>query len=153
MPLRGGHHTSALESSCEIIVFVNFGRAPTRGLHQRLAPWRPPIDVLATGGALVVRAELGGLAPSEVQVLLSSNELVICSQRHIVRPVGTRVYHEPQIRHGWFEAAVRLPFAVDAGSTTAEYAHGFVSKEPARLTATNLTKRAKRGAVQALRGD
>ena len=143
--LRGGRHANALESSFEIDVIVDLGRGSTRGRHQRLAPWRPPIDVFETDGALVVRAELGGLATSEVQVLLSGDVLVICGQRDIVRPVGNRVFHESRIRHGWFEAAVRLPFPVDVESTTAEYAHGFLSIELPRLAATNLTKRAERG--------
>jgi len=145
--LRGGRHTNALESSFEIDLVIDYGQAPTRGRHRRLAPWRPPIDVFETGGALVVRAELGGLTTSEVQVVLSGNELIICGQRDVVRPVGYRVYHESRIRYGRFEAAIRLPFAVDVELTTAEYADGFLSIELPRLAATKLTKRTERGAV------
>jgi HSP20 family molecular chaperone IbpA len=145
--LRGGRHTNALESSFEIDVMVDFGQAPMRGRHQRLAPWRPPVDVFETGGGLVVRAELGGLTTSEVQVLLSGNELSICGQRDVVRPLGSRVYHESRIRYGRFEAVVRLPFAIDAELTTAEYADGLLSVELPRLAATRLTKSAVRGDV------
>jgi HSP20 family protein len=94
-----------------------------------------------------VRAELGGLATSEVQVLLSGNELSICGQRDVVRPVGYRVYHESRIRYGRFEATVRLPFAVDVESTTAEYADGFLSIELPRLAAVTVPKRVERGAI------
>jgi HSP20 family protein len=151
--LRGRRHTDALESSFEIDVMVDFREAPTRGCRQRLAPWRPPIDVFETGGGLVVRAELGGLTACEVQVLLSGNELIICGERDVVHPVGNRVYHESRIRYGRFEAAVRLPFAVDVESTSAEYVDGFLCIELPRLAATKLTKRAERGAVQAEKGD
>jgi HSP20 family protein len=143
MLLRGGRQSNALESGFEVDVIVDFGQAPTRGHHERLAPWRPPIDVFETEGALVVRAELGGLKTSEVQVLLSGDELVICGQRDVVRPVGYRLYHESRIRNGRFEAAVRLPFAVDVESTTAEYADGFLSIELPRLAATKVAKRAE----------
>lgn len=145
--LRGGRHSNALESCFEIDVIVDLALAPMRGHHERLGPWRPPIDVFETDGALVVRAELGGLTVSEVQVLLSGDELVICGQRDVVRPAGNRVYHESRIRYGRFEAAVRLPFAVDVESTTAEYADGFLSIELPRLAAAKVTKRAERGAV------
>ena len=145
--LRGGRHTNALETSFEVDVMVDFGQAPPRGRYQRQAPWRPAIDVFETDERLIVRAELGGLTTNEVQVLLSGNELIICGQRHVARPVGHRVYHESRIRYGRFEAAVRLPFAVDVESTTAEYADGFLSVELPRLAATRVTKRVERGAV------
>ena len=151
--LPGGHHTDALESRLGIDVMVDFGQAPMRVRHQRLGPWRPPIDVFETSGGLVVRAELGGLTTGEVQVLLNGNELIICGQREVVRPIGSRMFHESRIRYGRFEAAVRLPFAVDVESTTAEYADGFLTIELPRLAATRSTKRAVPGAVQAPRGD
>ncbi len=145
--LRAGRHSNALESSFEVDVKVDFGQAPTRGGHNHLAPWRPPIDVFETDGALVVRAELGGLKTSGIQILLSGDELVICGQRDVVRPVGYRVYHESRIRYGRFEAAVRVPFAVDVESTTAEYADGSLSIELPRLAATKVLKSAEGGAV------
>ena len=124
---------------------------PERG--HRVTPWRPPIDVFETATGLVVRAEIGGLAMSEVKVLLSGQELIICGQRDVIRPTGRRVYHESRVRYGRFEAAVRLPFAVDVESTTADYADGFLSIELPRLAATKVTKRAGRGAILGPRGD
>ena len=145
--LRGGRLTNALRTSFEVDVLVDLAQAPPRGRGQRLAPWRPAIDVFETDDRLVVRAELGGLTTNEVQVLLSGNDLIICGQRHVVHPVGYRVYHESRIQYGRFEAAVRLPFAVDVESTTAEYADGFLSIELPRLAATNVRKRIERGPV------
>ena len=145
--LPGGRYTNELESSFEVDAMADFAQAPPWGRRQRLTPWRPAIDVFEAGGGRVVRAELGGLKTSEVQVLLSGNELVICGQRDVVRPVGYRVYHESRIRYGWFEAAVRLPFAVDVESTTAEYADGFLSIELPRLAAVTVPKRVERGAI------
>src|SRR5215213_2921892 len=145
--LRRGLRTQTVESSFELDVMVDFGRQPTTSRQRCLAPWRPPIDVFETGTGLVVRAEIGGLNTSEVQVLLSGKELVICGDRDVVRPTAHRVYHESRVRYGRFEAAVRLPFAVDVESATADYADGFLSIELPRLAATKLTKRAERGAV------
>jgi HSP20 family protein len=145
--LRGGRHTNALETSIEVDEMVDFGQAPPRGRHQRHAPWRPAIDVFETDEGLVVRAELGGLTTNEVQVLLSGNEMIICGQRHVARPVGRLVYHESRNQYGRFEAAIRLPFAVDVESTTAEYADGFLSIELPRLATTRVMKRVEREAV------
>ncbi len=125
---------------------VDFRQAPARSRHQCLAPWRPPIDVFETRSGLVVRAELGGLTTSEVQILLDRGELMIRGERDVVRHVEHRMYHESRVRYGQFEAAVRLPFAVDVESATAEYADGFLSIELPRLAATKLTTRGEHGA-------
>jgi len=145
--LQGGRLTDARESRVEIDVVFDFDQTPIRGRHQRLAPWRPPIDVFETGGALVVRAEIGGLKTGEVQVLLSGNELLISGKRDVVGPVGHRVYHESRVRYDLFEAVVQLPFAVDAEAATAVYGDGFLTVELPGLVASNLMKRAGRGAV------
>jgi HSP20 family protein len=141
-----GRQTQALESGFEIDVLVDLGLAPTQGRPQCLRPWRPPIDVFETGSGLVVRAELGGLTTSDVHVLLSRDELIIRGERDIAGHDGHRVYHESRVRYGKFEAAVRLPFAVDVGSATAEYADGFLSIELPRLAATRLKTHEERGA-------
>ena len=144
--LRRGRQTHTLESSSPIDVMVSFGQGPTWTHHQCHAPWRPPIDVFETASGLVVRAELGGLATSEVQILLGRDELIIRGQRVVDRDLGHRVYHESRIRYGQFEAAVRLPFAVEIESATAKYADGFLSIELPRLAATKLMTRGERGA-------
>ena len=153
IPMRRGRKTQTLESGIEIDVMVDFGQSPMRSRYQCLAPWRPPVDVFETGSGLVVQAELGGLTTSEVQVLLSHEELIIRGERDVVRHVGHRVYHESRIRRGQFEAAIQLPFAVDVESATAQYADGFLSVELPRLVATKLTTREEHRAGWALRGD
>ena len=137
--LRRGLRAQTLESSFELDVMVDLGQQPTRSRHQCLEPWRPPIDVFETGGGLVVRAELGGVTTSEVQVLLSRDELILRGERDVVHPVGHRVYHESRVRYGRFEAEIRLPFAVDVESATAEYIDGFLCIELPRLAAKKLS--------------
>ena len=151
--LRRGRQTHTFGSSNEVDVMVDFGQAPARNRHQCRAPWRPPIDVFETSTGLVVRAELGGLTTSEVQLLLSQHELIIQGERDVVHHVSHRVYHESRVRYGQFEAAVRLPFPVDIDSATAEYVDGMLSIELPRLAATRLTTHEERGAGYAPRGD
>jgi len=145
--LRRGLRTQTVESSFELDVLVDFSRQPTTSRQRCLAPWRPPIDVFETGNGLVVRAEIGGLNTSEVQVLLSGGELVLRGERDVARSVGHRVYHESRVRYGRFEAAIRLPFAVDVDLATAKYSDGFLSIELPRLAATRLKTGEEPGAV------
>jgi HSP20 family protein len=151
--LRRGRLTPSFGSSNEVDVMVDFGQAPARNRNHCRAPWRPPIDVFETSTGLVVRAELGGLTTSEVQLLLSQHELIIQSERDVAHHNGHRVYHESHVRYGQFEAAVRLPFAVNIDSATAEYVDGILSIELPRLAATKLTTHEERGADSAPRGD
>ena len=143
--LRRGLRTQTLESSFELDVVLDFGQQPTRSPRQCNAPWRPPIDVFETDNGLVVRAEVGGLTASEVEVLVSGEELILRGERDVDRPVGPRVYHESRVRYGRFEAAIRLPFPVDVESATAEYTDGFLSVELPRLAATKLMPDEKHG--------
>jgi HSP20 family molecular chaperone IbpA len=151
--LRRGRQTHGLESGLEFDVMVDFRQAPVRSTHPCLGPWRPPIDVFETARGLVVRAELGGLTTNEVQVLLSGDEVVIRGERVVDPHLEQRVYHESRVRYGHIEAAVRLPFAVDVESATADYADGFLSIHLPRLAATKVTTREERGAGLALKGD
>jgi HSP20 family protein len=145
--LRRGLRAHTLESSFELDVMLDLGQQPTRSLRQRSAPWRPPIDVFETDNGLVVRAELGGLTASEVEVLVGGDELILRGERGVDRPVGPRVYHESRVRYGRFEAAVRIPFPVEVESATAEYSNGFLSIELPRLAATKLMTGERYGVV------
>ena len=136
--LRRGLRTQTLESSFELDVMLDFGQQPIRSLRRCNAPWRPPLDVFETDNGLVVRAELGGLTASEVEVLVSGDELILRGERDVDRPVGRRVYHESRVRYGRFEAVVRLPFPVEVESATAQYTDGFLSIDLPRLASTKL---------------
>jgi HSP20 family protein len=143
--LRRGLRTQTLESSFELDVLLDVGQQASRNLRRCNAPWRPPIDVFETTDGLVVRAELGGLTSSEVEILVSGDELILRGERDVDRLVGPRVYHESRVRYGRFEAAIRLPFPVDAELATAEYTDGFLSIELPRLAATKLMTGEKNG--------
>jgi HSP20 family molecular chaperone IbpA len=145
--LRRGLRMQTLESSFELDVMVDFGQKPTTSRHHCPAPWRPPIDVFETGNGLVVRAEVGGLTTSAVQVLLSGDELILRGERDVIHSDGHRVYHESRVRYGRFEATIRLPFAVDVESATAAYTDGFLSVELPRLAAATLTTGGEHGVV------
>ena len=106
-----------------------------------------------TDEELVVRAELGGLARTEVEVLLGGDELVIRGERTVAVPSGRCRYHESRVRYGPFEAVVRLPFPVAVESATADYIDGFLSVTLPRLAPTRVTARDNGRTAEAWRGD
>jgi HSP20 family protein len=150
---RQGRPSQSTVSNIEIDVTLDVGLTQAARRLEHFAPWRPPIEVFETVGELVVRAELGGLSRTEVEVLVSGNELVIRGERSIAQPAGSCRYHESRVRYGPFKAVVRLPFPVAVESATADYIDGFLSVTLPRLAATRVPTQENGRAVEALQGD
>ena len=150
---RRGNPADLTTSSMEIDVTLDLSPALAQRRYGQLGPWRPPIEVFETDSELVVRAELGGLRRSKVEVLLSEHELAIRGERTVDQPVSSCRYHESRVQYGPFEAVVRLPFPVAVESATANYSDGFLSVTLPRLAATRVTRRGNGRRAEAPRGD
>jgi HSP20 family protein len=89
--------------------------------------FRPQIDCLRADDPprLVVVADLAGVDPSQVDLLVSGRELVLSGER--VRPSaeGAR-YQQMEIDYGPFERAVALPSDVDVERAEARYERGLL---------------------------
>src|SRR5512146_940356 len=73
----------------------------------RLAPtsWRPPTDVYETPGRVIVTAELAGIDPDGLDVLLFDDAVVVEGQRRIVPP-EEGIYQTAEIPQGRFRLEV-----------------------------------------------
>jgi HSP20 family molecular chaperone IbpA len=112
-----------------------------RQRQECFAPWRPPIEAYETATELTVRAEIGGVAEDEIEVLVQDDELVIRGERNIARSTNHRLYHESRVQYGPFEASVRLPFPVNAELAAANYRDGFLTVALPRLTPVKVSLR------------
>ncbi len=90
---------------------------------------------------------------TDIEVVVSSDELVIRGERSIAKPSASRRYHESRVRYGPFEALVRLPFPVAVDAASAEYVDGFLTVTLPRRRAARVTSRENGQIVEALRGD
>jgi HSP20 family protein len=102
---------------------------------RRLAPSRrggfsPAVDVYYTADPprAVVRADLAGIAPSEIDLQIRGRELVLAGNR---RPEEgqERVYQQLEIEHGPFRRVVALGVDVDSEAATASYEDGMLTVE------------------------
>ena len=67
----------------EMLGGLSRGRGRQGG--QQLAEWAPAIDVLTKDGDLVVRAELPGVKPEDVDITLQKGVLTISGEHKVAR--------------------------------------------------------------------
>jgi HSP20 family protein len=136
--LRRTRPARSIASNAGLEVTFELEPAPGRHRHGCATAWRPPIEVFETEQALVVRAEIGGVADHQIDVVIEGDHLVIRGERTVGPQNGRRLYHESRVRYGAFAVAVRLPFPIDSNTSAAEYADGFLTVNLPRLAATRI---------------
>jgi HSP20 family protein len=119
-------------------LFANFERMRRQMdelFDRRLPPQRrggfsPAVDVYYTGDPprAVVRADLAGIDPNEIDLQIRGRELVLAGHR---RPEGgeDRVYQQLEIEHGAFRRVVALGVDVEADAASASYEDGMLIVE------------------------
>jgi HSP20 family protein len=97
---------------------------------QRRGGFSPAVDVYYTADPprAVVRADLAGIDPQEIELQIRGRELVISGQR---RPQHgeERVYQQLEIEHGPFRRVVALGVDVDNEAASASYEDGILTVE------------------------
>jgi len=107
----------------------------------RCGPWRPALEVYETEEALVVTAEIAGLAEDELRVTVAGDVLAIRGERPDVHLAERRSYHEARIPYGAFAAEVFIPFPVDVERAEAEFHNGFLRIVLPRTAARTIVPR------------
>jgi HSP20 family protein len=109
-------------------LFSDLWQVP-RFLGQRRA-FRPNVDSYLTEDPheLTVIAELPGVDPASVQVVVEEGALVISGERK--RPkADARVYQQMEIEYGPFQRRIPLDEPVDTSTATARYEQGLLTVE------------------------
>jgi HSP20 family protein len=107
---------------------------------QRRGGFSPAVDVYYTADPprAVVRADLAGIDPQEIELQIRGRELVLSGQRR-PQPGEERVYQQLEIEHGPFRRVVALGVDVDNEAASASYEDGILTvelplREPAART-------------------
>ena len=108
-----------------------FGDVLDRGLSpRRRGGFSPAVDVYYASDPprAVVRADLAGIDPNEVQLEIRGRELILTGHRD-PEAGEDRVYQQLEIEHGPFRRAVALGADVDAEAADATYEDGILTVE------------------------
>ena len=102
---------------------------------RRLAPSRrggfsPAVDVYYTADPpqAVVRADLAGIDPSEIELQIRGRELVLAGHRK-AEGGQERVYQQLEIEHGAFRRVIALGVDVESDAAQASYEDGILTVE------------------------
>jgi HSP20 family protein len=89
--------------------------------HDRKQAWRPRVDIREEAGAYVILADLPGIDPAKIELLVEGNELKLSGEREAAGVEGcTRI----ERRSGAFARHFLLPEDADAEGISASGAHG-----------------------------
>ena len=101
----------------------NAGRSPARQL-EGMTVWAPAVDATEKNGDLIIRAELPGVRPEDVDISLHANVLSISGERKVEQEEERGGYFIRERRYGTFSRSFSLPQGTDESKVRARYEHG-----------------------------
>jgi HSP20 family protein len=118
-PIRGFRH------EMDRLFDEFFGRTPSRGWAEK--EFAPSVDVRETDDQVIVEAEVPGINPSDIDVRVVGNALVISGERKDVREEKTKFVHRVERLYGRFEREIELPAYADADRIDAHCKDGVLT--------------------------
>jgi HSP20 family protein len=101
----------------------NLNRSPARQL-EGVTEWAPAVDATEKDGNLVIRAELPGVKPEDVDISLHENVLTVRGERKAEQEEERGGYYIRERRYGSFSRSFSLPQGTDESKVRARYEHG-----------------------------
>ena len=89
--------------------------------------WAPPVDIYENGDNLVLKAELPGVNPDEVEIRVEDNTLYLKGERKFEKDVKEQNYHRVERSYGTFTRTFSLPNSIDADKVAANYKDGVLT--------------------------
>jgi HSP20 family protein len=113
--------------------------------HERA--WMPAVDVVRDDGNLVLRADMPGIKPEEIEIEIREGYLTVSGEHEETTEEKEKHYVRRERRYGSFSRSVPLPEGVEAKKIKATTHDGVlevtiplpkqVAKEPITITPTS----------------
>ncbi len=88
--------------------------------------WVPTADVFARADALVIRIELPGMAPDDIEVGYAAGVLTVSGERNTDLGAEEATFYVRERLRGSFRRTMTLPEGTPASAITAEFSAGLV---------------------------
>jgi HSP20 family protein len=92
----------------------------------REGEWVPSLDVSETKNELVVKAELPGMDPKDIDISLSDGHLTIKGEKRQEKEEKEENYHFIERSYGSFTRSIQLPREVKHDKISASYKNGIL---------------------------
>ena len=102
-----------------------FEGRPSRKAEE-VGEWLPTLDVLETKNDLVVRAEIPGIDPKDIDISLANDILTIKGEKKQEIEEKEENYHLIERSYGSFTRMARLPREVQSDKISASYKNGIL---------------------------
>jgi HSP20 family protein len=89
-----------------------------------LGAWTPAVDIYEQPERIVLRADLPGVQPDQIQLKVENNMLTLSGERHFEKNVRKENYHRIERQYGSFVRSFSLPSSVDAEKIQADHRDG-----------------------------
>ena len=103
-----------------------FSKAFDQG-ETGMRSWTPAVDIYESEHDLVLKAELPGVDPKDVDVRVEDGSLFLKGERKFEKEVKEEAYHRVERSYGSFTRTFTLPSSVDAEKVSAEYKDGVLT--------------------------
>ena len=100
--------------------FVSEGDLSTR-------TWAPPVDIYENENDIVLKAELPGIDPKDVEVKVEDNTLYLKGERKFEKEVTNESYHRVERSYGSFARSFSLPNSISTDKVKAEFKDGLLT--------------------------
>jgi HSP20 family protein len=103
-----------------------FSRTVGDGVSSGSA-WTPAVDIFDTEEAIVLKAELPGLAAEDIDIEIDDNVLTLRGERRFQETVDEGRFYRLERAYGHFQRSVTLPQGVKADEISADFENGVLS--------------------------
>ena len=107
-------------------LFEESARGIGRGQEEdwSVGAWAPAVDIFEQGSDVVLKAELPGIEPKDVDIRIENNILTLRGERKVDHEVKKESYHRVERSYGTFTRSFTLPSTVDTAGVKADYKDG-----------------------------
>ena len=123
---RLGGPLLALEHEMEDL-FHKFLGEPEEGNGGLMPAWSPRVDIEETDNDLMVKADLPGVDPKDVDISLVGGSLILKGKRNEVHETKKRNFHRVERFVGDFYREIPLPAGADPERVTATASNGVLT--------------------------
>ena len=89
--------------------------------------WAPPVDIYENENDIVLRAELPGVNPKDVEVKVEDNTLYLKGERKFEKETKEENYHRVERSYGSFARSFSLPNSINSEKVKAEFKDGLLT--------------------------